>query len=360
MLSKRLLAALVLCLIAKASFALDISMSEASDLRNMQDEEIRSSSPSAGNSMKGFYDTGASDDSAPAKGSKKAASAKNSDDDSSGEPSPGASKPMSSKGSQNGEAENTKRAASEKANDEIVAPITPEDMEYGGQRQAYPEILMQTMVSASDVNRFVCSSEIRDVIFSKEKGIKVKNTGKNLFVKFVFAKGMDGKPKYARNPVEIFVLCGDNTYNLILTPKGIPSQTVRLDSGKADKIRKNTALFQGMPFEKKVIALIKSVYKDEIADSFHVTKSEKKVLLFADLQTVIRRTIVVEGEGVLLTEVVAIPSKDMELTEKMFNRVELSKRPIAIAVETLRAKKGKALRVFLVEKTTENVEADTL
>ena len=244
-----------------------------------------------------------------------------------------------------------KDAATKVAHDEIVAPLVPEDDQYSGQHQAFPEIQMQAFVSTSDVNRIVCNDEIRDVVFSKDKGIKVKNKGKNLFVRFVYAKGSSGKPLYAKNPVEMFIVCGDNTFNLILTPKGIPAQTIRLDSGKAEKIRKNTSLFLGMPFEKKITSLIKSVYKDELPESFLVVKTDSEAKVYADIKTIIRRTVAVEGEGVLLTELVVIPVKDVELNEKMFNRVEFAKRPVAIAIERLRAKAGVPLRVFIVEKT---------
>jgi len=261
---------------------------------------------------------------------------------------------------QSDEAEAIKEAASDKANDEIVAPLAPQDEQYSGQHQAYPEIQMQAFVSSRDVNRIVCGDEIRDVLFSKEKGVKVKNTGRNLFVKFLYAKSDSGEPMYANKSIEMFVVCGENVFNLILTPKGIPAQTIRLESGKLEKIRKNTALFLGMPFEKKVTSLIKSAYKDELEKSFDIKETDKEVRVYADLKTVIRRTVSIEGEGVKLTELIAIPSRDIELNEKMFNKVEFATRPVAIAVEHLRAKKGKPVRVFIVEKTREESDSSQI
>ena len=47
-----------------------------------------------------------------------------------------------------------------------------------------PEISQTVELSNTDVNRFICTDNIQDVVYSKEKGVVVKYSGKNAFVKF--------------------------------------------------------------------------------------------------------------------------------------------------------------------------------
>jgi len=54
-----------------------------------------------------------------------------------------------------------------------------------------PEVTTQTEMSSSDINRIVCQTDIKDVIFSKEKGVSVKISGRDAFVKFLITKKED-------------------------------------------------------------------------------------------------------------------------------------------------------------------------
>lgn len=215
-----------------------------------------------------------------------------------------------------------------------------------------PEVAQSVELSSSDVNRITCQGEIKDVVYSREKGITVKFSGRDAFVKF--RTGLkDGKTTYSTTPSEIFVVCGDNVYSLIALPKRIPARSIRLSPGKTENIRKNRSLFGALPFEKKILSAIRSLYTEEIPESFTVSTPNKRIDLFRDLDLVLARVAVVEGEGIQVKEyrgTLADGDKDrIELGEKDFLRNEISTDPIAVSLDRLVLKKGEILRAFVVE-----------
>jgi conjugal transfer pilus assembly protein TraK len=215
-----------------------------------------------------------------------------------------------------------------------------------------PEIVQPVELSSSDVNRITCQGEIRDVVYSKEKGIAVKFSGRDAFIKF--RTGLkDGKTTYSTTPSEIFIVCGDNVYSLIAVPKRIPARSVRLSPGKMENIRKNRSLLGALPFEKKVLTAIRSLYTEEIPESFTVSTPNRRIDLFRDLDIVLARIAVVEGEGIQVKEyrgtLVGREKDKIELGEKDFLRNEISTDPIAVSLDRLVLKKGEILRVFVVE-----------
>ena len=215
-----------------------------------------------------------------------------------------------------------------------------------------PEVAQPVELSSSDVNRITCQGEIKDVVYSREKGITVKFSGRDAFVKF--RTGLkDGKTTYSTTPSEIFVVCGDNVYSLIAVPKRIPARSIRLSPGKTENIRKNRSLFGALPFEKKILSAIRSLYTEEIPESFTVSTPNKRIDLFRDLDLVLARVAVVEGEGIQVKEyrgTLADGDKDrIELGERDFLRNEISTDPIAVSLDRLVLKKGEILRAFVVE-----------
>ena len=215
-----------------------------------------------------------------------------------------------------------------------------------------PEVAQPVELSSSDVNRITCQGEIKDIVYSREKGITVKFSGRDAFVKF--RTGLkDGKTTYSTTPSEIFVVCGENVYSLIALPKRIPARSIRLTPGKTENIRKNRSLFGALPFEKKVLSAIRSLYTEEIPESFTVSTPNKRIDLFRDLDLVLARIAVVEGEGIQVKEyrgTLADGDKDgIELGERDFLRNEISTDPIAVSLDRLVLKKGEILRAFVVE-----------
>ncbi len=211
-----------------------------------------------------------------------------------------------------------------------------------------PEVATPVYLSSSDINRIVCPSYIKDVIYSKEKGLTVKIEGQNAFVKFLVTKEGD-KDEYSTTPTELYVLCGKETYNLIALPKRIPSRTITLSGGDR-KASKNTSFFDGMPFEKKILSIIKSVYTEDIPDSFTVRDEDRPFDLYKGLKLTLVRTVRVEGEGLRVKEFTAQDAKNMELSEKDFLKTEITFSPVAIAIDKLRLSPGETARVLIVER----------
>jgi len=238
----------------------------------------------------------------------------------------------------------------EEAKKEQEIPI---DIPAGGMSTVVPEVATQVALSSSDINRIVCpAGDIRDVVYSKEKSITVKMAGKNAFIKFHVVK-KDEKDIYATIPTELFFICGENTFNVIGIPKRIPSQTITLSSGKRETIKRNAALFGELPYERRVISLIKKVYVDDMSESLNVVAVNKPVAVFKQVELILKRVVTVEGEGLRLKEYNASVRPEYDtiiLKEKEFLRSEITSKPLAISVDITNLKKGETARILIVEQ----------
>jgi len=215
----------------------------------------------------------------------------------------------------------------------------------------FPEVSAAVTLSNSDINRITCREEIKDVVFSREKGLSVKTVGRDAFVKFLITR-KDEKEVYSATPSELFVVCGENVYNLIALPKRVPSQTVRLSPG-AEKIRENRRLYGELPFEKKVLAIIRSVYTNEIPEGFSTAAVNTKLPLFRDLEVTLVRSHRVEGEGLLVKEYLVAAKKageEWKIAEKDFLRPAVAVRPVAISLDRHALRQGDTGRLIVVEQ----------
>lgn len=222
--------------------------------------------------------------------------------------------------------------------------------------EVLPEIATHVRLSSTDVNRIVCPSDIHDVVFSKEKGVDVKVNGRNAFVKFLVKKEPDGKEIHSKTPTELFVVCGGDVYTLITQPARIPSQTVRLSSGSEKRIEENLELMGSLPFEKKVLDIIRSMYTGDIPDSFLVRSVDEPVLTTNGLDVRLKRIVEVEGEGLRGKEFsVTLKEKDAtKLSEKDFLHPAITKKPLGITLDKLRLDSpDDTARLFIVERSVE-------
>jgi conjugal transfer pilus assembly protein TraK len=226
----------------------------------------------------------------------------------------------------------------------------------------FPEHTTKVNLSSTDVNRFVCPGPIKDVMFSQDKGIKVKIAGENAFVKFqALKKGQE--VLYSKTPSEFYIVCDGDVYSMIGMPRQIPAQTVRLSSGLKKKIEKNLSLFAGLPLEKKVLKLVKQAYTGDLPESYTVRRLEKQMDLFNQAWLIAKRDILVEGEGLGVREY-AVSLKDGEgqwrLSEKDFLRSSLTRNPLAVAIEEPLLGPGGSTRVFIVERRNLDEQANPL
>ena len=252
-----------------------------------------------------------------------------------------------------------------------LSPVTDVKSDEGSQEGEWPtvippEVATKIRLSSSDLNRISCSSEIKDALTSTEKGVVIKITGKDAFIKFKVTKRGD-KLVYSTTPTELYVVCGDETYSMVAVPQRIPSQTIRLSSGKERKIKDNVALYSGLPFEKMMLKAIQDVYTEQIPDSYTVTKMEKRFDSYREIRLVLKRVVDVEGEGLRIKEYLVSPKdgiKEFRMNEKMFIRTELAENPVAVSIERHVLRPGDTTRAFVVEQRGErqglsrNLESD--
>ena len=218
-----------------------------------------------------------------------------------------------------------------------------------------PEVATKIRLSSSDLNRISCSSEIKDALTSTEKGVIIKITGKDAFVKFKALKRGD-KLIYSTTPTELYVVCGDETYSMVAIPQRVPSQTIRLSSGKERKIKDNMSLFSGLPFEKMMLKAIQDIYTEQIPESYTVLKKDKRIDAYKEVRMMLKRVVDVEGEGLRIKEYL-VSLKDghtqFKMNEKMFIRTELAENPIAISIEQHILRPGDTTRAFVVEQRSD-------
>jgi conjugal transfer pilus assembly protein TraK len=220
-----------------------------------------------------------------------------------------------------------------------------------------PEATTSVRLSSSDMNRISCPSDIREALTSSEKGLTIKITGKDAFVKFKVTKKGD-KFAYSTTPTELYVVCGDDTFSMIIFPQRIPSQTIRLTSGKERKIKDNLSLYAGLPFEKKVLKAIKDVYTENIPDSYSISNKEKQFFLFREIRLALKRTVDIEGEGLRIKEYEASlrgETTEFKMNEKMFLKTKLAENPVAVSLERHILRAGDTSRLYVVEQRAEKL-----
>lgn len=216
-----------------------------------------------------------------------------------------------------------------------------------------PDSLVRVELSSSDVNRIVCEGgEIRDVVYSKEKGIIVKASGSDVYVKFqVFQK--EDKLVYDENPSELYITCGESVYSLIAAPVKTPSVTLRLADRK-NKIKESAAVFKGLVYEEKVLKILKMAYMDDIPDVFSIDVPSEEAaspeVRFSSVDLRLRRVVKAEGEGLVLKEYRVMPKEDIEVREIDF--MSLAERPAAVALDSTVMKQGLEYRLFVIDQAT--------
>lgn len=219
------------------------------------------------------------------------------------------------------------------------------------------EIPTRIVLSNTDVNRITCpnGTSVKDVVYSTEKGVSVKNQGTNAFVKFLVSKdNITGKQKYRTDPVEFYVVCGQNQiFTLISTPKSVPAQHIQLVSN-VSSVKKNLDMFKGISFERKIIMVCQNVYTNNIPDSFSIRKVDEPLRVFEDIDVVLKRVVLADGEGIRLKEYVLLLKESggtqLELNERDFLVPELAENPIAIALETHTLQPDTPRRLFVLER----------
>lgn len=206
-------------------------------------------------------------------------------------------------------------------------------------------------LSNTDINRIVCPGPLNDLIFSKEKGMTGHFAGKNAFVKFkIEDNGTDYV--YAHTPSELFVVCNNTVYTLIVTPVDIPSVTLRLASLSSDTFKKNISHYKNLPLEKRALQIINEAYNETYPSSYQIAETDKQITLSADLSIRLTQIVDVEGVGLRLKKYIvkSLSKKTIGLDEKIFLSPSISNSILAVAVEHHNLQTGESSRVFVVDQ----------
>ncbi|WP_028842922.1 TraK domain-containing protein [Thermodesulfovibrio yellowstonii] len=220
-----------------------------------------------------------------------------------------------------------------------------------------PERATAVKMSASDVNRLVCPYDVKDVVYSEEKGVQVKVSGKNAFVKFL-VKRIGNKEQYSQIPADLYVVCGDKVYSIIAFPERIPSVTVYLED-KEKKVKEVLEKYSSMPFEKRIVEYVKTFFKGNIPPEAEMKPVRKNYTLYEHIGITEVAQYTIPGEDVLIRvfniKCTGLPEKatSVEIAEKDFLRKELTQMPLAISLEKLRLVKGETVKMLIIERAKE-------
>lgn len=215
-----------------------------------------------------------------------------------------------------------------------------------------PEIPTALELSNRDINRIVCPGTINDLIFSEEKHITGHFSGNNAFVKFKVEQLGEDEYSYAEIPSELFVVCDNTVYTLIITPMDIPSVTLRLAPAQARNLQKNIADFKELPLEKRVLQVIQEAYSGNFSTSYRITEAGIPVPLTPDLEVKLVQIVDVDGVGLRLKKyaVTSLLQHELTVEEKTFLSPQVSNALLAVAVDTHRLPAGASTTAFVVEQ----------
>lgn len=219
-----------------------------------------------------------------------------------------------------------------------------------------PEKATAVKMSASDVNRIVCSQDITDVVYSEEKGVQVKISGRNAFLKFLVRR-LAGKDTFSTTPADVFVVCGGKVYSIIAFPQRIPSVTVYLED-KEQQLRETVEKYQSMPYERKIVDIVKQMFAGMPPQGATFTEIRKSYNLYEGLSVSETGQYVLDGEGILI-RVFSVVNRDsknqyVDVREKDFLRKEITKSPLAISLDKLRIYRGDKATMVILERAKES------
>ena len=213
------------------------------------------------------------------------------------------------------------------------------------------EIPTTVELSNMDINRIVCPGPMNDLIFSQEKGITGHFSGNNAFIKFKIEDAGDDYI-YADTQSELFVVCNNAVYTLLVTPTDIPSVTLRLASPSGDTFKQNIDHFKKMPLEKQALQIIREAYNCTYPTSYRISESTRKVPLSSELEATLTQVVDVDGVGLRLNKylVKSLAQGPIEVDEKVFLSSSLGQSILAIAVEDHRLLPGQSTEAFVVDQ----------
>lgn len=234
-------------------------------------------------------------------------------------------------------------------------------------QRVLPEISTQVVLSNRDVNRLVCESgETSKPVYSKEKPVEVGVSAdrRTFWVKFKYlAQG--GVNHYYSEPTELFLTCGNSTFELIALPKYENPHKILLGSDTKDRIKDNQALFGSLALEEAAIALTTKIISDGaggkgLPESFEVFPDRGNWMQniydsrgrHIPIEVRKERDVLVDGTGLRGSQYTIRALNNVTLTETMFLNSKFGTNIFAITAENLALSTGQLSSLVIVHRET--------
>lgn len=205
-------------------------------------------------------------------------------------------------------------------------------------------------VSLKDVTRIVCFTNITRTVYSKEKGVEIKTVDKNAFVKNLpkeIVEPSSGRiaVEYDSRPKEVYIVCGDKTFSLLLIPRDIPANTIYLKSSYIDK-EKAFSFEKSNDHENMILKLIKSAYLEDIPEGYDVEDIDKVFKEYQEIRLVHKRNYT--GIMFQVQEYVLIAKRDLNINEITLLEAISPKNPLAVSIVSPVLRPNEQSRVLIV------------
>jgi hypothetical protein len=172
-------------------------------------------------------------------------------------------------------------------------------------------------ISLKDVTRVVCFTNITRAVYSKEKAMEIKTVDRNAFIKNLPKEVVDptsGRTatEYDSRPKELYLVCGDKTFSLLLIPKDIPANTIYLKSSYVEK-EKAVSFEKSNDYEDTILKLVSSAYFENIPDGYDVEDIDKVSKEYQEIRLVHKRNYT--GIMFQVQEYIVIAKKELNINE---------------------------------------------
>ena len=205
-------------------------------------------------------------------------------------------------------------------------------------------------ISLKDVTRVVCFTNITRAIYSKEKAMEIKTVDRNAFIKNLPKEVIDpatGRTanEYDSRPKEVYLVCGDKTFSLLLIPKDIPANTIYLKSSYVEK-EKAVSFEKSNDYENTILKLISSAYLENVPDGYDVDDIDKVLKEYQEIRLVHKRNYT--GIMFQIQEYVVIAKKELNINEITLLEAISPKNPLAVSIVSPMLRPNEQSRVFIV------------
>jgi len=176
----------------------------------------------------------------------------------------------------------------------------------------YPERKNYIRISKTDVNRFVCENgDVTGTIYSEDKGIEVKKSGRNAFLRirpdsFAF-----------EHPFEFYVMCDEELYTFIIEGEWISASRIVLKDG-GRRVEEALDFFEGKDRELNVVEVVKKSWNEKWEEGWREIPRFRTVKQTKDCKTVWYKTVDTGTPWVLEMFIVEGLGQPVKLKEEDF------------------------------------------